>query len=602
MRFLQMIAVILGLLIVGAIVYQSMNRVAPQLTPEQMQMQIVAARNTHLRWQVFWWMVTAGLSLAALGGGYYIVALAKNSRERIYADPVTGLWPITREDRAPWWERLRGNHDWIEEDPNLAIAPTRRIHANGKLTVQADLHGASFDQQIEYAAKSWTVQRAIAATGGGIRPNAAMLKDAAGVFDAEARRKNLLADLTQRRVLPEISSAIDGEYRVMQVSFPDALQQSTKTEFVLGQSASGEIIRWNVEQAPHIRVHGKTQGSGKTNLIKQIALCAVRAGHHVIVLDRRMFKDWQPFRRHVELVDNRKPGAFMATVAAVRDIYQQRDVQLGAAGADNIESLGIGMQRIFVVISEFGSAIRELADEQKVVIVSALKTIISEAGATGVHLVMEDQTNSKWPREIRGNAEPITGYLPEDTASAGGYKKAYELEPYEFHHDGEHFRTWDMKAEAPRLLMSIPADDDVMVDTTKIDAPVHRSPVHSVENNNFSPEIDGKNNFPVNGERLNGVNAIEDKGPTDLQQQVWEWRDANPNGTQAELRAHFDSLGVQISRGHVFNCWHAWPGAPREKPQPQTVAEQLQALGYDPADIRLPGGDKIGVDVTTERR
>jgi lysophospholipid acyltransferase (LPLAT)-like uncharacterized protein len=49
--------------------------------------------------------------------------------------------------------------------------------------------------------------------------------------------------------------------------------------------------------------------------------------------------------------------------------------------------------------------------------------------------------------------------------------------------------------------------------------------------------------------------------PTDLEALVWQWRDEHPEGTQSELRSDFKRRKIEISKGHVFNCWHSWPNA-----------------------------------------
>ena len=86
-------------------------------------------------------------------------------------------------------------------------------------------------------------------------------------------------------------------------------------------------------------------------------------------------------------------------------------------------------------------------------VVSDLKSIMSEAGATGYHMIYEAQViNHDWPRELRGNGDPICGYLPEDASKAGGYSYAYQLKPHEFHYDGQRFLTWDMKKYAWQVL------------------------------------------------------------------------------------------------------------------------------------------------------
>jgi len=255
--------------------------------------------------------------------------------------------------------------------------------------------------------------------------------------------------------------------------FGEGLRKLTRTEIPLGYTKTGQIVTWDVTQAPHIRVHGKTQGSGKTNLIKQIAACALRAGHHVIVLDRRGFKDWRAdYEKYVEYIDNRKAGAFANVTSQVKTLYQRRDGVLGQYGAGNIEELPKKYQRLFVVIAEFGTACREAPEDELTKVVSDLKTIMSEAGATGVHMVYEAQVvNHDWPRELRGNGDPICGYLPEDTSKAGGYSYAYQLKPYEFHYDGEIFKTWDMKKYAWQVLQSVQPTTKRLIVTRSLSVP-----------------------------------------------------------------------------------------------------------------------------------
>lgn len=276
-----------------------------------------------------------------------------------------------------------------------------------------------------------------------------------------AREKKSLSDhlsaltVKSSKMLPLETQAIESKPVVR--SFSDGLLKLTRTTIPLGYTKAGEIVTWDVTQSPHIRVHGKTQGSGKTNLIKQVATGALMAGHHVIVLDRRGFKDWRDFDGKVEFIDNRKAGTFSNVTDQVKTLYQNRDRVLGQHGAGNIEDLPKKYRRVFLVIAEFGTACREAAEEELGKVVSDLKTIMSEAGATGVHLVYESQVvNHDWPRELRGNGDPICGYLPEDTSKAGGYSYAYELKPYEFHYDGERFLTWDMKKYAWQVLQAVP--------------------------------------------------------------------------------------------------------------------------------------------------
>lgn len=415
-----------------------------------------------------------------------------------------------------------------------------------------------------------------------------------------AREKKSLSDhlsaltVKSSKMLPLETQAIESKPVVR--SFSDGLLKLTRTTIPLGYTKAGEIVTWDVTQSPHIRVHGKTQGSGKTNLIKQVATGALMAGHHVIVLDRRGFKDWRDFDGKVEFIDNRKAGTFSNATDQVKTLYQNRDRVLGQHGAGNIEDLPKKYRRVFLVIAEFGTACREAAEEELGKVVSDLKTIMSEAGATGVHLVYESQVvNHDWPRELRGNGDPICGYLPEDTSKAGGYSYAYELKPYEFHYDGERFLTWDMKKYAWQVLQAVqPMAKRLIMERSVAQESAECSPnaierqpngnrmaftlenepafsVHrTFSDNNFSAQSPEKNNFPdrtPNTERS-----------AELRELVWQWRDKNPTGTQADLRKEFSERNIEIARGYVHACWHSWGQKRNEQ-----AANSYQAIKY-----RLP--------------
>jgi hypothetical protein len=245
----------------------------------------------------------------------------------------------------------------------------------------------------------------------------------------------------------------------------DALNLNTRTKLSMGADAiTGEIVKWNMLEAPHLRVHGKSQGSGKTNAIQTLAAGAVRTGAHLVVLDRRRFKDWGAFEGCAELVDTRDPRHFAQAVMRLRDIYQERDALLGQHGAPNIAALEQPPQRVVVVISEFG-ALCATAQAEGVLddVLYPLSLILREAGAAGVHVLIEDQVvDQRWPRGISANAEPVTGYLPVNYGAAGGYYDAHKLAPYQFHYSGTVFGTWPMAAILPMALARVQRPQFVM--------------------------------------------------------------------------------------------------------------------------------------------
>lgn len=416
----------------------------------------------------------------------------------------------------------------------------------GEIATDAAVTGP--ERQLEYANNVQRTRTTAARPVPG-RPNRTTAMIDAGVFDEMRRERAAKADAAELLLAKRQPDPIVPPSRQLPAwTAKDAFKANTDTIFALGLTEQNEIVTWDAESTPHVRVHGKTQGSGKTNLIKEIVAGAVLSGAHVIVLDRRGFKDWSAFQPFVELVDNRVSGAFYGTVKRLQEIYRERDGLLGGAGVGNLASLTDAPRRIFLVISEFGSACRDaLASGELEHVVPILKNIFAESGATGVHLVIEDQAiNRNWPPELRGNAEPITGYLPQDASKAGGYTKAFELERYQFHYDGDRFKTFDMTTDAPALLFDAPILDekDYLIDVLSF--------VRSVENNKKTVEMPDFSS--AENERTT------ERTSTDLQRMVWAWRDANPGGEQADLRADFKARGIEITRSWVHTCWHKWPG------------------------------------------
>lgn len=512
----------------------------------------IVSQFTAATWDTIGWLAmwSGRLALAlVVVAGVMIVDAIRFKREMARNTRKDGSTPIIRRRVRPWRDdlpRLQALYAFICGD--VQIVDLDQFPGGAvQLTPFGEI------RQVE-PAEGWERRLAHAAT-------VQQTRNLQAVFPGDNARTNwfgkdsLMPRLPAAALRPKVQPAqlpapaedeVIGEFTPLAVPFADAINTNTPTTFALGFANSG-IVRWDVESSPHIRVHGQTQGSGKTNVIKTIVAGAIPQGVHVIVLDRRGFKDWRDYRRHVEFIDNRKPGAFSGTMRQLAAIYRERDEMLGQAGASNLADLPGAPARLFVVVSEFGTVCREAtATGEMDEALPLLKSIMSEAGATGLHMIFEDQAiNRNWPPELRGNADPITGYLPEDAAKAGGYRHAHHLKPYEFHHEGVHFRTWDMKAEAPRLLGGMAGSDETVID-------IH-SFIHSPQSNNFAPKTNEIIFEPVN-ERMNEREVT----PTELQQLVWKWRDVHKNGTQAELRKEFAQRGIKISAGHVFNCWHAW--------------------------------------------
>lgn len=320
----------------------------------------------------------------------------------------------------------------------------------------------------------------------------------------------------------------------------DAVYQNTRTKLVMGQSPEYEIVRWDVTTVPHLRVHGMTQNSGKTNLIRCIAANALRSGYHVIVADRRRFKDWQEFKGRAELVDVRDPAAFGAVAHHLARVYGERDDLLARNGAPNIAALREPPQRILLVVAEFGALCAEAAIRRELDgMLHPLGQILREAGATGVHVVIEDQVvDERWPRGISTNAAPVSGVLPQNYGAAGGYHHAHKLPPYTFHFEGSEFRTFDVSAAVPNMLANVPQMTPIL---PAFDRSVTQE-THPL------PLVEAQNERRTN----------ERAEPTELQSNVWQWRSEHPDGTQAQMRRDFEAAGITITKSYAHECWHAY--------------------------------------------
>jgi hypothetical protein len=387
----------------------------------------------------------------------------------------------------------------------------------------------------------------------------------------------------------------------------DAVEESTPAALVMGQAATGELVKWDLAQTPHLRFHGATRGSGKTNAIQTVAAAALNTGAHVVVMDRVQFKDWGDFDGRAELVDTSDPRTLAGAAMRVLTIYHNRTKILARAGKRDVSQMPKPMRRIVVVVSEFGAQC-ETARAEKVIgdVEYAFGQLLRLAGATGIHCVFEDQVVDKWPRGMSTNATPVIGRMPAYSGQACGYigrggVTTDTFAPYTFWFDGVMFKAPHMQPELVELLTDVPAPSQLVMLTPPYARGVERSAFgRSVEPQGEG--VEAQNAPPPLDERTNEQptpNAV-DAGPTDLQAAVWEWRDKHPNGTQAELRRDFEARNIRIARGYASDLWHKW--TPKQAGNPNRIDLSTDAgrvmFAQYAQDARLPSGDKLGVDVT----
>lgn len=535
------------------------------------------------------WLKILGIIAIVAVGGFTAIALSvtfTRHRHRMQR-PVDGAFALQRFRRRRWdasapvWLALV---KWLVGEPvlynpNLATSPVVvNDWEHGVIEVEPE---GGWDRQllVRLAVEKTNAVRAM-------YPGDDVRRDRYGAMSQTPRlQAGGLRAPTDERKPPQLPATIDGEATpVRHIGFAEALRGNTANEFAVGQDVkTGEIVRWNLERHPHARFHGTTQGSGKTNLAKHILLGMLLQGAHIVVLDRRNFKNFGEFQGYAEFIPTNAPERFVTTLERLCEVYQERDRLLGQQGAADITQLPQRLPRYGVLLCEFGS-LCEVARAEGLLseALKPLSLIMREAAATGVHLFFEDQTTDKglWPRSVQANAGAVfTGYLPPNQGQAGGYYHAHTLKQYEFHYDGHTLRGWNMQTEAPAVLRSLPRRlrGDLLLG---VGSEGHRSAFGHAD----TPPSTGETEHRTNERTNDGGDDI-----TDLQRAVWAWRDAHPDGTQAELRRHFAARNIEIARGYVHECWHRWPG-----PQPDSqhfdqddeMTEELAAaiIGADDLD------------------
>jgi uncharacterized MnhB-related membrane protein len=504
----------------------------------------------------WWYRRTTVESLRQRDGHYPIQRVRVAGGRTVFIDPNQTIGPAIMVDRRTGeiYEHEPAAGWQIQATVRGMVEQTRRAQAmfQGDAS-RATVHGSQ---------------------SRGDRLTAPAARLIAGAYD----RQNVASEFNTAPAVDSTSTAIVEAPRVL--SAREGFGANTNTQLVMGQTADGQLVMWNMLDTPHLRLHGKTQGSGKTNLAQTLAAGAARTGAHVVILDRRRFKDWQEFAGVAELIDSTDPRRFAAAVRALQAVYQDRDRLLGAAGAPNIARLPQRLQRIVAVVSEFGALCNVAAGEGVLdQVLDPLKMILREAGAAGVHVVLEDQAADKWPMGIAANAEPVTGYLPLNYGAAGGYHYAHKLPPYSFHFAGAVFKTWHMAPELRGLLAAAPDLAGPIVEG--------RSTVPVQPPGVGLPEVE-RQNGTQNGaqERNAGTPGPDDPGRWD--DVVAAWFATHPAALTGPARGISDLARAMCRDNEGGNDanYEAYKGRAHK------LFHEFRAA------VRLPGGQPLSTDIT----
>jgi len=412
------------------------------------------------------------------------------------------------------------------------------------------------ERQLEYANNVQRTRTMAAKAPDGRKPSRNELLDNAGYFENKARTEDAKAQLVERRLLARTPAQDAGE--AMPIDFQpltvqDALAQSTPDSWVLGQNQeTGELFTLNIREVVHLGIVGAT-GTGKTMYVALLMMInAIRSKWRVIILDGKGGADWSKFGQYVEYyaLDYTNVGAMLKQIT---DEYNQRQAKLNAAQANSVWELTPTPRPTMVMVDEFGAVMDSLkvaspAEHKKVSL--DLGNLLRLSRSTGISMVFCDQDPSKWPSAMRAN-------LPVNICFRLGGMKGNSVSEFNLHEldrvahfqvNGERFHALPTYRVIDAMLPSI----EYKKPKALLDVHSNRSPFTVQSEGGDTEDTPTPTSERLNDERVND--------PTDLEALVWRWRDEHPRGTQADLRKDFEARQIPISKGHVFNCWHSWPG------------------------------------------
>lgn len=517
-------------------------------------------------------MVAYSILGAALFVGGVLLWLAVIERRQRANRPVDGAFPLQKY-------RLKDGRTLIV-NPNTMIGPA--AYVDRRSGYHEWEHPAGWDVVVrirEMVERANMIRAMFPGDQARMDPHGAMSQPPQ--FSDTQKMLQATAPLAPR-IVGSASSPIAPEPlrpAPVRVDALSAIAGSSPTAPAVGASTDGQIVTWNLAQFPHARWHGSSQGSGKTNGAKTALLGMLRGGAHVVILDRRRFKDFGDFSGQAELIDTSNPAAFVETLKRLESIYRERDRMLGERGAANIDALPQRLVRYVVLITEFG-ALCSVADEDGLLAsaMGPLARIMREAAASGIHLIFEDQIveRGKWPRGVAANANGVfTGQLPLNMGAAGGYHHAHQLGKYEFHHAGAIFRTWDVAPITRQLLATAPAYDPRLAVLDGVARAVG-------DGERSRPPV------PPPSHETNGANERDERELANKWEEV----------TADFFRSHPDYL-TGPARG-ISELARAMAEADGEA-KPYTAYKGIAHTYYHNFrdSARLPGGQHLGVDITT---
>jgi hypothetical protein len=496
----------------------------------------------------------------------------------VFAVGITGLWWVKRQSDERNRQRdgafaLREYHvePWTKRMVNtLTGKPSPRVilDVNAMMTHAAMVYQgvhlaeppAGWDRQLAYMGdveRTRRVQAAIAGDSVLGNPFVNLQRGIGGVANAATGR--MLAGAYDKPIKPQPQTIDQPQAQItMQpanVTLGDAMRRTEEQSWPLGYAEDGTLATFNPLWHSHAAIVG-SPGTGKTTSVGYLlAAHALRQGWHVVILDADNGVAWSPFVQWAEHAET-DTDAFPGQVDVLTQELNRRMGIMKDAGVTDISGVS-GIRRMLIVIEEYGDLIatlrmrsRAAADE----IDTKVDTLLRRGRKAGMHFGLIDQYPENWSNQIIAGTKfrAVFQLGPNQGAKVEEYKAGELPARGVFLNRGKRYTAWHAQPPLRQLLADVPAMS---------------VPTRILGGAAFGRSVDTWGGESTSGsERPNAYteqpapNAVDD-GPTDKQAAVWAWRDAHPEGTQADLRREFEHRGIEIARGYVSDLWHKWtPG------------------------------------------
>ena len=392
--------VIVAMLIVVAYIY-----VQQQQTPEAVKALQEQQRIERMeQWHAITTMLIYGGGMAALLAVYGLVALlfakVRNSRELIYAED--GLFPVKVQEAGTLLDRWRGRSQHVTLNPNMLAIPagTITVQRNGDTTLSVGADGFSHPQLLTAHSGQQRIQRA----------QAKERSRQMGKWEVLADRELLERALPQRKpdALPPVDEpdVIDVTPRLLTT---DALNQSKRDRFILGQSDSGALCTVNMRDAVHLGIVGAT-GCGKTvSTGYQLALEALKTNYQVVILDPKGGMDWGDFAAVTEWHDT-DTANFADQMRHIYIEYQRRMEIAKRHDVRHISRLNdADLPPLLCIVEEYGELTRRLKRADRDKVDGMIDSMAQKGRAADIHMALIDQYPEFWSQQVRMATKPGGG-------------------------------------------------------------------------------------------------------------------------------------------------------------------------------------------------